>query len=222
MSLMLINPKKRRSSRKPRSAAQKAATRRMLAARHGRASNPAPRHHKRRATAKRRHNPIGLHRVHHVARRRTHRRHNPIGLKAGNIGGMLINGLKGAVGAVVINAAVNYLPAAVKTGKVLYVTRAALAILLGTVGSKVAGKHARAMAEGALAVNFADLINSMGAAVLPGASLHGVGGEYMGEFLSGVHVPQQLPYASSGFPGTPGDFGHELNGVGEYMPPQYA
>ena len=68
MSLMLINPRKRGGHRKPRSAAQKAATRRMLAARHGRASNPA----KRRT--KRRHNPIGLARVHHSrpARARHH------------------------------------------------------------------------------------------------------------------------------------------------------
>jgi hypothetical protein len=77
------------------------------------------------------------------------------------------------------------------------------------------------MAEGPLAVNFADLINSLGAAVLPGSQLHGVGGEYMGEFLSATHVPQSLPYASSSFPGTPGDFGHELNGVGEYMSPDF-
>lgn len=220
MSLMLINPRKRRKSRKPRSAAQKAATRRMVAARHGRASNPAPRRSKRRASA-RRHNPIGLSRVHHVARRRT-RRHNPISLKAGNIGDLLMTGAKGAIGSVIVNAITSYLPPVVKTGKVLYVTRAALSILIGTVGGKVLGKHARAMAEGALAVNFADLINSLGAAVLPGSQLHGVGGEYMGEFLSGTHVPQQLPYASSGFPGTPADFGHELNGVGEYMEPRYS
>jgi hypothetical protein len=214
MSLMLINPRKRRTARKGRSVAQKAATRRMIA------SRSAPRSSKRRA-AKRRSNPIGLPRVHHVARRRSARRHNPISLKMGSIGDLMLTGLKGAVGSVAINAAVNFLPAAVKTGKVLYVTRAALAIVLGTVGSKIAGKHARAMAEGALAVNFADLINSLGAAVLPGSQLHGVGGEYMGEFLSATHVPQSLPYASSGFPGTPADFGHEMNGVGEYMSPDF-
>lgn len=214
MSLMLINP---RARRKTRSAAQKAATRRMRAARHGHASNPAPRRHKRRAHARRRHNPIGLARVHHPVRHHRRRRHNPIGGGMGNIGGMVMNGLKGAVGSVAVNAVTSFLPAAVKTGKVLYVTRAGLAILIGTLGRKVLGAHARPMAEGALAVNFADLINSFGATMLPGSQLHGVGGEYLGEFLSGTHTPQQLPYASSGFPGSPADFGHELNGMGEYM-----
>jgi len=216
MSLMLINPRKRRGTKKRRSAAQRAATARMLAARRGsRRANPI-RRHKRRASARRRHNPIGLGRVHHVARRHTRRRRNPIGgmLSAGNIGSMVMNGLKGAVGAVAVNAVTNFLPAPVKTGKVLYVTRAGIAILIGTLGRKVLGANARTMAEGALAVNFADLINSLGVAVLPGAQLHGVGGEYMGEFLSGVHTPQQLPYASSSFPGTPAEMGREL---GEYV-----
>ena len=193
MSLMLINPRKRRAGgrKKPRSAAQKAATRRMLAARSGRASNPAPRRRKRRAVA-RRHNPIGLARVHHRRHHRARRR-NPIGLSGGVIGSMVMNGLKGAVGSVAVNAVTSFLPAAVKTGKVLYVTRAGLAILIGTVGRKFLGAHARPMAEGALAVNFADLINSFGATILPGSQLHGVGGEYLGEFLSGAHTVQSLP-----------------------------
>lgn len=207
MSLMLINPRKRRAGgrKKPRSAAQKAATRRMLAARSGRASNPAPRRHKRRATA-RRHNPIGLARVHH--RRRSARRRNPISLSGGVIGSMVMNGLKGAVGSVAVNAVTSFLPAAVKTGKVLYATRAGLAILIGTVGRKFLGAHARPMAEGALAVNFADLINSFGATILPGSQLHGVGGEYLGEFLSGAHV-QSLPAGYNGYNETPG--------MGEYV-----
>jgi hypothetical protein len=213
MSLMLINPRKRRAGgrKKPRSAAQKAATRRMLAARSGRASNPAPRRSKRRASARRRHNPIGLARVHH---RRRARRHNPISLSGGVIGSMVMNGLKGAVGSVAVNAVTSFLPAAVKTGKVLYVTRAGLAILIGTVGRKFLGAHARPMAEGALAVNFADLINSFGATILPGSQLHGVGGEYLGEYLSGAHTQYSLANQGAGMPA---DFGRELNGVGEYV-----
>jgi hypothetical protein len=212
MSLMLINPRKRRAGgrKKPRSAAQKAATRRMLAARSGRASNPAPRRSKRRASARRRHNPIGLSRV--VHHRRRARRHNPIGLSGGHIGSMVMNGLKGAVGSVAVNAVTSFLPAAVKTGKVLYVTRAGLAILIGTVGRKFLGAHARPMAEGALAVNFADLINSFGATILPGSQLHGVGGEYLGEYLSGsgasTHSLQYTPSHTSEF---------AMNGVGEYV-----
>jgi hypothetical protein len=195
MSLMLINPRARRKSRKPRSAAQKAATRRMIAARAGRASNPAPRRSKRRATAKRRHNPIGLRRVHHAAR--THRRRrNPIGGGLGNIGGMVINGLKGAAGAVAVNAVTNYLPAAVTTGKVLYATRAGIALLIGTIGRKVLGAHARPMAEGALAVNFTDMANSLMGTMLPGSQLHGAVGEYMNAYLSGSPAtPVGLPNA---------------------------
>jgi hypothetical protein len=213
MSLMLINPRKRRAGgrKKPRSAAQKAATRRMLAARSGRASNPAPRRHKRRASARRRHNPIGLSRVVHH-RRHTRRRRNPIGLSGGHIGSMVMNGLKGAVGSVAVNAVTSFLPAAVKTGKVLYFTRAGLAILIGTVGRKFLGAHARPMAEGALAVNFADLINSFGATILPGSQLHGVGGEYLGEYLSGSGAStHSLQYTPSHTP----EFA--MNGVGEYV-----
>lgn len=190
MSLMLINPRKRRGTKKRRSAAQRAATSRMLAARHGGATR-----RRRRSTA-RRSNPIGLARLtnprHH---RRARRRHNPIGgLRAGNIGDMVMNGLKGAVGGIAVNAVVSFLPATFKTGNVLYVSRAALAIVIGTVGSKFAGKHARAAAEGALAINFADFINTFAAGKLPGSQLHGVGGEYgVGEYLSGQHMVTQLP-----------------------------
>jgi hypothetical protein len=223
MSLMLINPRKRRTARKGRSAAQKAATRRMLSARHGkRASNPAPRRSKRRASSRRRHNPIGLARVSRPVRHHRRRR-NPIGGGMGNIGGMVINGLKGAVGSVAINAITSFLPAAVTTGKVLYVTRAGLAIAMGTLGRKVLGQHARVMAEGALAVNFADMINSFaatlgvnaaGTSMLPGSQLHGAAGEYMGAYLSGTHNPQSLPYGGPSYSNTPGQIGGEL---GEYV-----
>lgn len=214
MSLMLINPRKRRTSRKPRSAAQKAATRRMIAARGGRASNPAPRRSKRRR------NPIGLARVSRPTRH-VRRRRNPLSMGggAGNIGGMVVAGLKGAVGSVAVNAVASFLPATLTTGKVLYVTRTALALLLGTVGKKVAGQHARAMAEGALAVNFADMINSFatglgvnaaGTSMLPGSQLHGATGEYMGAFMSGTHTTQQLPYGSAGYSNQPGELTGEL------------
>lgn len=204
MSLMLINPRKR-GTKKRRTAAQRAATARLVAHNRGRSASPKRR---RRASSKRRTNPIGISRVHHVTRRhhRRARRRNPISMSGGNIGGMLMAGLKGAVGAVAVNAVTNFLPAAVKTGKVLYVTRAAIAIVIGTVGHKVAGRHARAMAEGALAVNFTDLINSMAGAMIPGSQLHGVGGEYMGEFLSGAHMAQSLPNS-----------GQAMHGMGEFL-----
>lgn len=211
MSLMLINPRKRRGTKKRRSAAQRAATSRMLAARHGRrASNPSPRR-RRTSHARRRHNPIGLGRVHHTTRR--HRRHNPTGLRMGNIGDLVMKGAIGAVGGVAVNAITNFLPATFKSGNVLYVTRAGLAILVGTVGRKFLGANARVAAEGALAINFADLLNTFAAGKLPGSQLHGVGGEYMGEFLSGQHMVQQLPYAhETAVPGM-GDVG----GMGEFL-----
>lgn len=209
MSLMLINPRKRRTSRKPRSAAQKAATRRMLAARAGRSANPARRRRPARAKARRR-NPIGLARVSRPVRH-VRRRRNPIGLGSmGGVSGMVMAGLKGAVGSVAINAATSFLPATLNTGKVLYVTRAALALLLGTVGRKVVGQHARQMAEGALAVNFADLINSYTATMgIPGSQLHGASGEYMGAFMSGRSQPAQLAYGSA-FSNMPGEGAAEL------------
>jgi hypothetical protein len=202
MSLMLVNPRKR-----GRSAAQKAATRRMLAARHGkRASNPARR--KRRTAAKRRSNPIRTTRhVYHKARRSARRHRNPISFGAGGITGMLMNGLKGAGGAVVVNAVTNYLPDAVKTGNTVYLTRAALALVMGTVGRKVLGNNARVMAEGALVVNFHDAINMLAGAMLPGSQMHGVG-----LYLNGN--PAQIPHATSG---SQVYADSELNGMGEYM-----
>jgi hypothetical protein len=195
-TLMLVNPSKRRKSH--RSPAQKAATRRMIAARGGkRHSNPHRR--KRHAVAVRRSNPI-RHRVHHAIRRHK-RRHNPIGLTAGGIGGMMMNGLKGAGGAIVVNVVTNYLPDAVKTGNVVYATRAALAIVMGTVGRKMLGSNARVMAEGALVVNFHDFINSIAGAMLPGSQLH----EYVG-------TASMLPQASGGTV-----YDTELHGMGEYL-----
>lgn len=217
MSLMLINPRSRKGKGR-RSAAQRAATKRLVAFnRSKRRTNPA----KRRAhRAKRRTNPVGLARVHHRARSRVRhraRRHNPSlrgMLSGGGVGGLVMAGFKGAVGSVAVNAIASFLPDTVKTGKLLYVTRAGIAILIGTVGKKVLGQHARAMAEGALAVNFADLINSMAGGMLPGSQLHGADGE-MGEFLSGTHMAYGLPDA--GGRGYGSHLDTELHGVGEYV-----
>ncbi|MFI4940980.1 MAG: hypothetical protein ACHP7O_11655 [Burkholderiales bacterium] len=212
MSLMLINPKhraKRRSNPRHRSAAQRAATARMLAAnRARRGHNPKRRRH----AAHRRHNPVGLHRVrsnvmHHIRRRR-HR--NPI--STGGAVNLLINGAIGAVGIVGVNAVTSMLPATVNTGRTLYATRAVLALVIGTVGRAALGDKARAAAEGVLAANFADLIVSLTSASLPGAGLHGIGA-----YLSSIHMNQQLPYANSGFPSQPAHLDRELDGMGEYL-----
>lgn len=173
MSLMLVNPSPRR---KHRSAAQRAATRRLVAANRSRRANPARR--KRRASAKRHvvrhHNPIFARSV--KRHRRSARRRNPIGLRGGNLGGMLLQGLKGAGGAVVVNAAVSFLPATFNTGMIGYVARTGVALAMGSFG----GKLGRDMAEGALAVTFHDAINNF-FTTLPGAGLHG--------YLSGGMTP---------------------------------
>jgi hypothetical protein len=191
--LMLVNPAKRRKSH--RSAAQKAATRRMLAAnRSKRHHNPSPRRVK--------HHRSAVARVTHHIRRRRH--HNPI--SAGGIGGMLLNSIKGAGGAITVNLVTNYLPDSVRTGNVLYLTRAAVAIALGTLGRKVLGNNARVMAEGALTVNTHDFINSMAGSMLPGSGLRGVG-----KYMSGVSPQAHLTNPDVGFTG--GD----LSGMGEYL-----
>jgi hypothetical protein len=181
----------------------------MLAANRGRHTNPK-RRSKRRASA-RRSNPIGIRRISRPVRH-SKRRRNPISLggMAGGITGMMMNGLKGAGGAIAVNVITNYLPPAVKTGNTVYITRTAIALVLGTVGRKVLGNSARAMAEGALTVNFHDFINSMAGALLPGSTMHGVG-----QYMAGASA------LSRNLPGAPTGSGQyvdsELNGLGEYM-----
>lgn len=207
MSLMVVNPSKRKKPKKRRTAAQKAATRKMIAANKRRA-RPA------RSSKKRKSNPIRTHAVTTYRPRATakrsskSRRRNPInmGRASGNMGALIFNGLKGAAGGLSINAACNYMPTVMIDGKVLYLTRTVLALALGTLGSKVKvlKKHARPMAEGALAINFADLANSLAGAMIPGTQLHGSMGEYMSQYLSGVNPGQpytaKVTYPNAGVP----------------------
>lgn len=159
-TLMLINPKRRSAGRKkPRTAAQKAATKRMIAANRARRapaarkSNPI-RRHKRRATTH--------HAVAAPARRRRHaRRHNPISLHKPLA--MLMPALYGAGGALAVNAAMNYLPlpAMLSTGRIRYATKFGLALLIGTFGKKVLGSKAEKMAEGAMIVTMAEALKDI-------------------------------------------------------------
>ena len=117
--MLLLNPAKRRKSRKGsgkrRTAAQRAATARMIAA-NRRGRNPAKRRSPRRAARRapvvvmanprrRRRNPTRAH--HHTARRR---RRNPISLHglSGGVGAMLKNALIGGAGAVAVDVAYGY------------------------------------------------------------------------------------------------------------------
>lgn len=100
-------------------------------------------------------------RKHH--RRRAARRHNPISIKGALARpmGVLIPALAGAAGACAVNGAVNssYMPDSLKTGNMLYLTKGALALLIGTFGPKlpVVGKFAHKAAEGALTVLATDI-----------------------------------------------------------------
>lgn len=204
-TLMLVNPRKRRG---PRTAAQKAATRRMIAANRGkRQSNPSRRKY---SVAKRRHNPIhSMHRIHR-------RKRNP-SMRAGMSGitGMLMQSLKGAGGAVAVNVVCGFLPASLVPVSVagtvnyqLYAVRAALAVALGAAGKKVMGNSARDMALGALTVNFHDFINAVAGTALPGGNLHGMGETMIGQQQNVRHA----------LPGSGGQvFDTELAGMGEYM-----
>jgi hypothetical protein len=154
--LLLINPKARSKKimrkRRTRTAAQKRATARLVAANKSRRT--------RRASPKRSYapNPIRARRrrapalvTRHVRRRRR----NPIRVPGlGGAGGLFMPALTGAAGALAVDAVMTYvpLPAALTSGNMGAVTRAATAVLLGTVGRKVFGRAATSMAIGALTV----------------------------------------------------------------------
>ncbi len=154
-TLMLINPKRRSAARKkPRSAAQKAATKRMVSAnRSRRVTRKANPIHKRRTT----HHAVAAPARH----KRRARRHNPIALNKPLA--MLMPALYGAGGALVINAAMNYLPipAMLTTGKIRYATKFGLAMLLGTFGKRLLGAKAQQMAEGALIVTMTEALKDI-------------------------------------------------------------
>lgn len=164
--LLLINPIKKGKTimKKRRTAAQKAATKRMLAANRAR-RNPAKRRTgtavtvapKRRVSRKR--NPVGLARI---AKRRSIRRRNPISaVSMSGIKGMVKEAAFGGAGALLVNTASNYLPvpAALKMGMGKNAVRAAIAVALGLFGAKVLPRGiAQSMAVGALTVTAHDMM----------------------------------------------------------------
>lgn len=178
--LMLINPRKRVAGRKkPRSAAQKAATKRMLSAR--RAGSPK-RHAKRRSNPVSA-NPIGIHRVkrhkRHSVKARSRRR-NPLHMPAGasGVASMLMSSVHGAGGALIVNTALNYIPmpAMLKSGNGKYIARVGVALALGVFGGKVLPKKVAAnMAVGAMTVAFHDLVLGLASQAMPSAKLGDIG-----------------------------------------------
>jgi hypothetical protein len=175
----IVNPSRRRRAKggKHRSAAQKAATRRMLAANRGRRSvhaNPGKRHRRRAAHR----NPI----VRHVYRnptahrksRRSVRRTRHSFSHGGGIMGMLKAGAIAGSGAllndVLMGFAAKVLPPTMTTPQnadgttnfTYFAAKGALALTLGTFGKRVLpGAMAGTMAQGALTVLAYQLMRGM-------------------------------------------------------------
>lgn len=187
-SLMLINPKARSKARPARSAKQKAATKKMLAANRARRGPHNARYAARKATntvpgyfpnpvKRRKARAVGLARVSAVSKRRR----NPTAAlrSSGGLMGMGMTAVQGAGGALLVNTALNYmpfLPAVLKTGNGKYLARVGVAIAIGAFGNKLLpGKVAANMAVGAMTVAFHDLMLGLGSQAMPGLKLGDVG-----------------------------------------------
>lgn len=229
--ILLINPAKRGAKRKKvnlstrkgnavmaktrRTAAQRAATARMIAANKARrkgatgkartthvmVANPAPR--------RRRRSPVKAHTS--IKRTRRYKR-NPI--SGNSIKGMLEMGLKGALGATAVNTIHNYLapylPASVQGGNMGYIVRGALAVALGSFGGKLMSRPlAQQMAMGSLTVTLHDAIRDNFGAIVPGVTL-GYTSPGMTTF------PQSAPRAS--LPNKSGMGMYAPAGLGMYAP----
>lgn len=114
-----------------------------------------------------------------MAKRRRYAR-NPVNIRRAlsNPVAILKPAVVGAAGALAVNGIVNYvpyIPDSFKTGNALFLTKAALALVIGTFGPKlpVIGRHASKMAEGALTVTMADVGKQL--ATSAGYNLSGVG-----------------------------------------------
>ncbi len=163
--LLLVNPRKRAKSRKPRSAAQKAATRRLVARNKGTAvKRAAPRKRRAKRASARRSTSVTLRSnpsPRRAKRRSSRRRSNPIMGKPMSI---LQPALMGALGATTVNTVLGQLsgvlPAQLMTGNALFVTKAAAAFALAILGNKMGVKGATVaqMAEGSLTVTIHDAI----------------------------------------------------------------
>lgn len=206
-TLLLLNPsrRKRRKSTKHRTAAQRAATRKLVAL------------NRRRRGKSGKSSSINF-KVNTMKRRSRRYRRNPSargrGLSLSTAGAMSIvkPAAVGAVGALSVNLIMNQLgsslPATLTDGKMNYVTRAAVAMLLGVFGGKVPGlrPYARNMAQGSLTVTLSDLGREVAAGA--GINLAGMG---------------RVGYINPGFIATPwaagrGNIPGTMGRVGQYVP----
>ncbi len=185
-----IKPAKRgntMSRKRVRSAAQKAATRRLVAANRARRA-PAKR-------AKRRANPLALatvsrRRRNPIARARvTRRRRNPVASKGAYMD-MMKQSAIAASGALVLDAAWGYLPipANFKIGGISHVAKGAGAIVMGMLASKVVSKRtASNMTLGALTVIMHNAAREVMATALPAIRMDGLGYYSPGMVVGGMN-----------------------------------
>lgn len=225
-SLLLVgNPAKRRKSRKPRTAAQRAATAKMLAANRAR-KNPAKRRKARTASAAK---PVIRYRTRarkNPARRRARR--NPIsgGLNMRSIVAQLKNAGIGAAGAIGVDVGFgfvqSYLPEAVQApvdaagnmNPAYYAAKGATAIVAGLLAKRLIGSaRAAQMVEGSLTVTMHDAAKQFLAGNVPSLTLgaYAPGGRQLPSLPSGLgRVGMQIsrrPAVANG----------SLRGVGSYI-----
>lgn len=218
--LLLINPRRRKGATKRRAgghrtAAQKRATAKLVAmnrARRAPARRARARHHSPAVYAP---NPIRRRRhatrtVRSAARRRYRR--NPVP-RTGNLMHLLTSSAQGAMGAIVINTAFNFvpLPAMLKTGSMQYVAKGALAVMLGMF---VRNRMVAEMVKGSLTVTMHDAIKDIAGTMIPGMPLgYYSGGQTIG-YQPGVRAAPS-PSALSEYINRPGMAGmaemHEMS-----------
>jgi hypothetical protein len=203
--LMLVNPRKRRKSRKPRSAAQRAATRKLVA-RNKRRRNPAPARRRaasRTSVVKRRRTPARS----VVARKRRYKR-NPNGRgMAGIVNTTLIPAAVAATGALSLDVLWNFLPlpVALKTGPLRHIAKGAGAIGLGWLAGMVVNKKtAGQLATGALTVVTYNAMREMMARFMPAVN--------MGYYSAGMPAGEMGAYVGMGE-----YVGNGNNGMGAYI-----
>lgn len=223
----IVNPsprkgaKKMATRKKARTAKQKAATRKMIAANRARArgaSRPA-----RRASAApkrrraRRAAPVAAPKR-RASRRRSggwkitspraasragralrYRRPNPIGF----LSNTLMPSVIGGAGALALDVALGVLPIPdkLKSGPLSPLVKVAGAVGLGMLASKMVNRRVgEQIAAGAITVqvyNFAKaMLIKVGGGKIPGLSMYPDG--YMGEYVSGDELPAELGYTDSG------------------------
>lgn len=201
---------------KRRSAAQRAATKRLVALNKGRRKNPIRR--KRRSVARtvaavshhvrrRRRNPISVRRT----RSHSRRRRNPIQM-GGLVNSLLMPALTASTGALLLDIlwAKLPIPGNLKSGSLQYVSKAVGAVGLAVIAEKtkvVNRQTANALGVGALTVVLHDALRGVIKSMVPSLGL----GEYVGEYVGG------LGYINAGWPAGTLDAPNTAAGVGEYM-----